>query len=219
MRHRMHRHECHHEGREGFWFIGGRGRGGGRGFGGFGGGFMGGGGAEFRTGRKLGSADLQLLVLAQLAEKPSHGYEIIKALDEKSGGFYSPSPGMIYPALTYLEELGYATVETSGAKKLYTLTSEGNEHLAVNRAAVDALLAQLKQIGERMDNVRRAFSGEEGGSEDDELPGRGRAGFKEIWAARHELKAAMHSKKGSSPEEYRRIADILRRAAAEILGK
>ena len=69
-----------------------------------GGGFGRGGG--YRTGRKLGAADLRLLILALLAERPSHGYELIKALEERSGGFYSPSPGMIYPALTYLEEIG-----------------------------------------------------------------------------------------------------------------
>ncbi len=69
------------------------------------------GGRGFGMGRKLGSADLQLLILRLLDEKPSHGYEIIKALDEHSNGFYVPSPGMVYPALTYLEELGFATVE------------------------------------------------------------------------------------------------------------
>src|SRR5580698_5224904 len=86
---------------------------GGQGFGpfagGWGGGFGRGGG--FRTGRKFASADLHLLILALLEDKPRHGYELIKALEERSGGFYSPSPGMIYPALTYLEEIGHATVE------------------------------------------------------------------------------------------------------------
>ena len=70
-----------------------------------------GGPGGFGPGRKLGSADLQLLLLALLAEKPSHGYELIKALEERSSGYYSPSPGMVYPALTYLEELGHASVE------------------------------------------------------------------------------------------------------------
>ena len=62
------------------------------------------GGRGFGMGRKLASADLQLLILGLLAEKPRHGYEIIKALDELSRGFYAPSPGMVYPALTYVEE-------------------------------------------------------------------------------------------------------------------
>ena len=71
------------------------------------------GGRAFGMGRKLASVDLQLLILGLLAEKPRHGYEIIKALDERSKGFYVPSPGMVYPALTYLEEIGHATVDFS----------------------------------------------------------------------------------------------------------
>ena len=81
---------------------------GGRGFGPFGKGFVDGGGMggrAFGMGRKLASVDLQLLILSLLSEKPSHGYEIIKALDARSKGFYVPSPGMVYPALTYLEAL------------------------------------------------------------------------------------------------------------------
>ncbi len=87
------------------------------------------GGRGFGMGRKLASVDLQLLILGLLAEKPRHGYEIIKALDERSKGFYVPSPGMVYPALTYLEEIGHATVETEGARKLYHITEAGKEHL------------------------------------------------------------------------------------------
>src|SRR5277367_1130133 len=90
----------------------------------------------FGRGRKLGSADLQLLLLALLAERPSHGYELIKALDERSNGYYAPSPGMVYPALTYLEEIGHASVEAEGTKKRYTISEAGLDHLEKNRAAV-----------------------------------------------------------------------------------
>src|SRR5581483_12085504 len=84
------------------------------------------GGGAFRSGRKLGAADLQLVILALLKEKARHGYEIIKALEERSGGFYVPSPGMVYPALTFLEETGAAIVfESEGSKKLYRITPEG----------------------------------------------------------------------------------------------
>src|SRR5271163_95848 len=109
---------------------------GGHGFGHFGRGFMGGdmGGRAFGMGRKLASVDLQLLILGLLAEKPRHGYEIIKALDELSKGFYIPSPGMVYPALTYLEELRLATVQADGARKLYQITDAGREHLASNQS-------------------------------------------------------------------------------------
>src|ERR1700737_1188048 len=131
---------------------------GGRGFGHFGRGFMGDmGGRAFGMGRKLASVDLQLLILGLLAEKPRHGYEIIKALDERSKGFYVPSPGMVYPALTYLEEIGHATVEADGTRKLYHITAAGRQYLDENRAKADALLAQFERVGERMDRVRHAM--------------------------------------------------------------
>src|SRR5229473_6919590 len=136
---------------------------GGRGFGHFGRGFMEGdmGGRTFGMGRKLASVDLQLLILGLLAEKPRHGYEIIKELDERSKGFYVPSPGMVYPALTYLEELGHATVAVDGARKLYSITEPGKAHLEKNLSTADALLAQFGLVGERMDRVRRALDAEE----------------------------------------------------------
>jgi DNA-binding PadR family transcriptional regulator len=173
-------------------------------------------------GRKLGSADLQLLILAMLAEKPRHGYEIIKALDERSNGYYSPSPGMVYPALTYLEELGHATVAAEGAKKLYSITDGGRAHLEGNRAMVDAILEQLAWIGGKMDHVRRALSGEHGeGAEDFDLPGRDghRRTAHEVRQARRNLKLALIEKYGSPVAEQRRIAQILERAAREIRGQ
>jgi DNA-binding PadR family transcriptional regulator len=186
----------------------------GRGRGGFGG------------GRKLGSADLQLLILALLAEKPRHGYEIIKALDERSSGYYSPSPGMVYPALTYIEELGFAVVTAEGAKKLYTITQEGLDHLESKRAAVDALLEQLAWIGRKMEHVRRKLSGEEGerdgGDEFDEPHGRGGRHGKvalELRQARRNIKSALIEKFGSPLQEQLRVALILERAAAEIRGE
>jgi DNA-binding PadR family transcriptional regulator len=178
-------------------------------------------GGRFGRGRKFAAADLQLLILALLAEKPRHGYEIIKALDERSNGYYSPSPGMVYPALTYLEEIGHATVAAEGTKKLYSITPDGRAHLEANRATVDAILAELDWIGRRMDRVRQAFSGEAGAGDADldtpAAPGghRHRVLF-DLHAARLRLKAALVRAWGSSAEEQRRIARILERAADEI---
>ena len=192
---------------------------GGHGFGHFAGGFAGGfGRGGFRSGRKFAAADLHLLILALLEDKPRHGYELIKALEERSGGFYTPSPGMIYPALTYLEEIGHATFEADGSKKLYSITEEGRRHLQENREAVLTMLRELELIGARMDDVRRAFSGEDPRSRHDEEDDDPR-GSREVYAARLELKAALRAKRGSSPEEARRIAAILRRAATEIGGQ
>jgi DNA-binding PadR family transcriptional regulator len=225
--HGSHPHGRHRRGRdeeqeiEGWFWMGRHRRGGrfGSSRGGFaGGGFAGGPGFDdegFRRGRKLGSADLQLLLLHLLAEKPSHGYELIKGLEERSSGYYVPSPGMIYPALTYLEELGYARVEAEGAKKLYHPTDEGRRHLEQNREAVDSILVQLERIGRKMAQMRQAMA--EGEAEEEESAEGG--GGREVWHARHELKQALREARGSSPEEARRIAEILRRAAAEIVGK
>jgi DNA-binding PadR family transcriptional regulator len=193
---------------------------GGRGFGHFGKGFMDSGdmgGRAFGMGRKLASVDLQLLILGLLADKPRHGYEIIKALDERSKGFYVPSPGMVYPALTYLEEIGHATVEADGARKLYQITDAGKEHLQSNRSTVEALFAQFGRVGERMDRVRRAMQAEETGEES--AAENERRGSKELLRARRDLKVALAGKWDSSREEQQRIVDILKRATSEILGQ
>lgn len=191
---------------------------GGRGFGPFGRGFMEGGGMDgrgFGMGRKLASVDLQLLILGLLAEKPRHGYEIIKALEERSKGFYIPSPGMVYPALTYLEEIGHATVEADGARKLYHITETGKEQLEGNRGASDALFAQFGRVGERMDRIRRAMRAEEMNEAGD--AGHEQRGGKDLMRARRDLKAALADKWDTPREEQQRVAEILRRAAAEIL--
>ena len=188
------------------------------GSGAFGRGFMEGGGTGgrgFGMGRKLSSGDLQLLILKLLDEKSRYGYEIIKELDERSKGFYVPSPGMVYPALTYLEEIGHATVAVDGARKLYSITETGKEHLAKNLSTADALLTQFGRVGQRMERMRRALDAEEGAEE----PDHEHRGSRDLHRARHELKLALADKWNSSREEQQRIAAILARAAAEITGE
>ena len=165
---------------------------------------------SFRASRKLGAEDLQLLILALLSEKPAHGYELIKALSDRSGGYYHPSPGMVYPALTYLEEIGYASFESEGTRKLYSITDAGRAHLEENRSFADTILAQLKWVGEKMGAMRNAFS-----SEADS----GDAMSTKLRAARARLRAALMETRGASEEEQRRVADILDRAADEIRRK
>src|SRR5271166_6386989 len=120
-----------------------------------------GGGDMLRAGRMLVQGDLRLLALALIAEQPRHGYEIIKVLEEKTAGWYSPSPGIVYPTLTYLEEVGYVTGQAEGAKKLYTITAEGRAHLEANRDPADTVLDRLATIGERVARWRR-MSGRDG---------------------------------------------------------
>ena len=98
-------------------------------------------------GRFFAHGDLRLVILHLIAEKPRHGYEIIKEIEEQVAGAYSPSPGVIYPTLTLLEELGYVTVSTGdSAKKQHEITAEGRAFLDANRRAVDALFARMVEI-------------------------------------------------------------------------
>jgi DNA-binding PadR family transcriptional regulator len=103
-----------------------------------------------RPGRMFDQGDLRWIVLQLIAEQPRHGYEIIKEIGERMGGGYSPSPGVIYPTLTLLEELGYVAVASEeGGRKLYRATDEGRAQLEERRAAVDELLEKMRHVRER----------------------------------------------------------------------
>lgn len=135
-------------------------------FGGFGFGGRHGGGRgdmnpdDMRAGRMLAQGDLRLVALALIAGAPRHGYEIIKLVEEKTADWYSPSPGIVYPTLTYLEEAGYVTAASEGSKKLYTITEEGRTYLETNRELADVVLDRLTALGERVNRWRRAARGE-----------------------------------------------------------
>jgi DNA-binding PadR family transcriptional regulator len=173
-------------------------------------------GGAFRMGRKFAAGDLQLVILALLAEQPRHGYELIKLLEERSGGFYVPSPGVIYPALTYLEETGLADVEAEGAKKLYRITEAGRSRVEENRDMILHTLAKLERIGEKMAYVKRVFETDQRGGEDGEDDSFMR-GSGNIHAARMLLRSALRMRYPWSKPEAARIAGILERAATEIL--
>lgn len=158
-----------------------------------GGGHKGGG-----LGRFFAHGDLRLVILNLIAEKPRHGYEIIKAIEEQVGGAYSPSPGVIYPTLTLLEELGYVTVQATEAnKKLHTITDEGKAFLAANRATLDALSARMAEAG-------RAFGG---------------GPAPQIMRAMENLKLALRLRMGRGEigdDEANRIAAALDAAASAV---
>jgi DNA-binding PadR family transcriptional regulator len=130
----------------GQWFWGGHGR-----------------GRGFRRGRVFEQGDLKYVILKMLAEKPRHGYEIIKELEERFGGAYSPSAGTVYPTLTLLEDLGYASViPEEGGKKVYSITPEGEKYLEENKGAVEDIFERISDFGsnifgESMMEVNRAF--------------------------------------------------------------
>lgn len=216
----MHRHEWNNffgrgemeHGRHAFWMAPGHhGRHGGRGplndWDG-----MDGNGGRITRGRKFGSDELQLMLLALLEEQPRHGYELIKELETRSNGFYSPSPGMVYPALTYLEELDYATVEAHGNRKLYRLADAGRQHLDANRDRVTLMFSGLEHAARKMAWMKKIWSSETGSDTQDES-----GWLLEFVEARRGLKMALMRRHDATPDEQRRIAAILQRAAAEIL--
>ena len=99
-----------------------------------------------RHGRPFDYGELRLLALAMIREEPRHGYELIKAIEERMGGSYSPSPGVIYPTLSWLEDMGYASVEAEqNGRKRYRVTAEGESFLAANEGALAALLDRIGQ--------------------------------------------------------------------------
>lgn len=164
---------------------------------------------DFMRGRKFSSEDLQLMLLALLAGGTSHGYELIKELQVRSEGVYTPSPGMVYPALTYLQELGLARVALDGNKKSYSLSMEGQAQLDARRARADELLAGLTHMARKMQALRGAMA--------DEADQDG-AWLPLFVDARLALKRALLLKSGAGHEEQRRIAAILQRATDDING-
>jgi DNA-binding PadR family transcriptional regulator len=103
------------------------------------------GGRGGRMGRFFDHGDLRLVVLKLIADKPSHGYELIKAIETAAGGAYAPSPGVIYPTLTLLEDMGFAAqTDSTGSKKAYAATPEGLDYLAANHAAVQAIFSRMQ---------------------------------------------------------------------------
>jgi DNA-binding PadR family transcriptional regulator len=151
----MHRHfwkDRRHHGRDAF--DGGHGRGP------FGGGRHGRRGG--RIGRLLEHGDLRFVVLALLAEQPRHGYDLMKELEDRTGGAYRPSPGVIYPTLSLLEDEGFVRQASAEAgRKLYEITDAGKEALEKNRLAVDAVFARMGEAAAQSDTaaprVKRAM--------------------------------------------------------------
>jgi DNA-binding PadR family transcriptional regulator len=177
---------------------------------GFGGRHGFGGGDMIRAGRMLATGDLRLIALALIAEQPRHGYEIIKVLEEKTAGWYSPSPGIVYPTLTFLEEAGYVTAEAEGAKKLCTITDEGRAYLDQNRDFVDAVLERLTKIGSKIARVRRRF----GRDEDEEANGRGLPPL--VRAALENLREVAGERLDADADAEAKLVEILARAAQEM---
>jgi DNA-binding PadR family transcriptional regulator len=148
-------------------------------------------------GRVFGPGDLRLILLSLIEEKPRHGYELIKELEEKFGGGYAPSPGSVYPTLTLLEELGYVrSSESEGTKRLFEVTAAGTRFLRENDLALKSALA-------RMEMAARAVSGE--------------AAPRDLHHAMHMLRTALKFHRGGwDDKETRRVTKIIEDAAEAI---
>jgi DNA-binding PadR family transcriptional regulator len=147
--------------------------------------------------RFFDTGHLRLVILQLIAEKPSYGYEIMKAIEERLSGGYAPSPGVVYPTLTLLEEEELAVSSAEGNKKLYAATEQGKEYLKANSATVKAIFG-------RMEQARKVF-------------GRGRSPqvMRALMNLRYALK--MRVKRGDlSSDQVSKIAEALDAAARAI---
>lgn len=176
-----------------------RGRWGWAGMDGFGGEFFGPRGRRGgRAGRVFEQGDLKYVILRLLEEKPRHGYEVIKELEDRFAGAYSPSPGTVYPTLTMLEDIGYASASTDeGGRKVYSITDAGRAYLAEHSQTVDGIFERIARFvegffDEPMMDVNHAFRR------------LGRAAYSQA------------SKNVADGDRLKRIREILDRASAEI---
>jgi DNA-binding PadR family transcriptional regulator len=97
--------------------------------------------------RMFDNGELRLVLLLLMEGEPRHGYDLIREIETRTGGAYSPSPGIVYPTLTLLEDVGQIEARAAqGSKKLYAITETGLAHLAENRADAEAALARLEQL-------------------------------------------------------------------------
>ena len=152
-----------------------------------------------RSPRLFEQGNLKLLSLHLLAQRPCHGYELIKAIEALVGGDYSPSPGTIYPTLTWLTEVGHASAaDSDGGRKQYTITEAGQQHLVERQGELARLLGRL--------SATRSMAGARGAPE--------------IQRAMGNLKIALQLRfgQGTAPDAMliRRVAEVLDKAAVEI---
>ena len=110
-------------------------------------------GARGRRGRAPGGrffdqGDLKYVVLRLIAEQPRHGYDIIREMEDRFGGAYSPSPGTVYPTLALLSAAGYATMHRERGRKVFGITDEGRAYLAEHRETADAIFDRIARHAE-----------------------------------------------------------------------
>jgi DNA-binding PadR family transcriptional regulator len=155
-----------------------------------------------RFGRQMfDRGDLKYVILDLLKDKPAHGYEVIRALEDRFGGFYSPSPGAVYPTLQMLEDMGYVSAEQQEGRKVYQITDAGRQYLTERQPQVDEM---FRRVRERW--------GAEWGPQAHRM----------MHDLRNDLRDLTHSvadearRRWPDPDQQRRIRDVIGRAKAEI---
>lgn len=143
------------------------------------------------------SGEVKYIILRLLKEKPRHGYEIIKAIEERMGGCYSPSPGTVYPTLQLLEDQGYVRAEEAEGKRVFHITSEGEAFLEEHRDVIDEIL-------ERVRDTVRGFAGGQMGALNQAFAHLAATTYKQAWRL------------GPDDPAVGRMVDVLKKAAEEI---
>lgn len=167
-------------------------------------------GNHLLSGRKFDAHELELMLLGFLADSPAHGYELIKRFDTLSKGYYSPSPGVLYPALARLEARGYLQAQRHGRRKNYHLTAAGQTYSTANASRTRQLLAIMKHAAKKMAWMHHAS--------DDPLAAADATGWlPEFVQTRIALQAALLKQSDADHDEQRRVVSILQRAIADIL--
>ncbi|MCK0537756.1 PadR family transcriptional regulator [Alcanivorax quisquiliarum] len=168
-------------------------------------------GAEQLTrGRKFSAEELRLTLLWCLQQAPAHGYQLIKQLGALSHGYYSPSPGVLYPALAQLEASRLAEVEQCGKRKRYRLTAAGRDYVQAHQQQAELLIAALRHAAKRMQWLSLA-------GESEALASETTGWLPEYIHARRALRTALLANSEADHAAQRRLIEILQRASAEIL--
>lgn len=149
----------------------------------------------FKRESPFGKGDLKYVILDLLKEKPRYGYDIIRALEERSHGFYTPSPGVVYPTLQMLEEMGYAISEERDGKKIYSITESGLKFLTDNKDTADEVRYQMWDHWNPENFVAMGQI------------------MAELSRFKHSFR---HNIREISPDKIKRIGDVIKRARVDI---
>ncbi len=154
-------------------------------------------GGPRRRGQMFGQGEVKFVILRLLKEKPRHGYEVIKALEEKMSGFYTASAGTVYPTLQLLEDEGYVQAVDTDGKKVYHVTPEGDRYLEEHKDFLDEIIDRVRDTvrdftGGGLGEIQGAFARLAGTT------------FKRAW------------RRGPDDPSLKRVAEVLKKAADDI---